>query len=147
MEVDEGKARKLILLFTNEVAMSIASQFMKADVRSTEIRFFRYDVSGKETTLLSKGEIERCFYIGLPQIPLSLQSKSSLLFQNIRMHVPSIREALLIRGYEKRKNNVLYLYFVHGRSARFEEFKRKVRFATTDICDYCHDETDSVEHL
>ena len=57
-----------------------------------------------------------------------------------------MREALLIRGYEKWKNNILYLYFVHGRSARFEEFKRQVGFARTDICDDRHDETDSVEH-
>ena len=77
-----------------------------------------------------------------------LQSDRSLFFQSSRMVIDtkSIREAPFIRRFEKRKNDVQYLDFLHGRSARFKDFRRTVGFTSSDICDNCQEQKDSVEH-
>ena len=77
-----------------------------------------------------------------------LKSDSSLFFQSTVIHIDTsaIRENPLIRRHERRKNNVQYLDFIHGKSARFKDFRNRVGIASNGICENCNIERDSVDH-
>ena len=77
-----------------------------------------------------------------------LRADGSLLFKNdnVRVETFEIIRSPLIRRFENRRNNVQYIDFIHGRSARFMDFHKKVGLTTTDICEDCEDSRDSVDH-
>ena len=51
-----------------------------------------------------------------------------------------------IRRCERRKNNVHYLDFIHGRTCRFMNFRKTVGISTTDICVDYNLGVDSASH-
>ena len=78
-----------------------------------------------------------------------LKADSSLFFQKTMMNIDNsaIKESPLIRRHEKRKNNVQYLLdFIHGKSARFKDFRKRVGIDSDEICENCDIERDSVDH-
>ena len=77
-----------------------------------------------------------------------LRADGSLLFKNdnVRVETFEIIRSPFIRRFENRRNNVQYIDFIHGRSARFMDFRKKVGLTTTDICEDCEDSRDSVDH-
>ena len=77
-----------------------------------------------------------------------LKADESIFFKNIDMQIDTmaIKEAPFIRRYERRKIDVQYIDFIHGRSARFMDFRKKVGLTTVDVCRDCEVDRDSVEH-
>ena len=79
-----------------------------------------------------------------------LKAEESKLLKNDQIDIDSMSIMMkpFIRRFENRQSNVQYLDFIHGRSARFMDFRRKVGIATTRsaLCIDCGIERDSVKH-
>ena len=69
-----------------------------------------------------------------------LKWDSSLFFQSTMMNIDTsaIRDTPLIQRHEKRKNNVQYLNFIHGKLARFKDFRKRVGIDSNGICEDCN---------
>ena len=77
-----------------------------------------------------------------------LNSDSTLIVKHrditTKMYV-TISTPFLLRA-ESRKNQVHFLDFLHGRSARFRNFKKSVKLTSSDICGDCSVARDSNIH-
>ena len=79
-----------------------------------------------------------------------LKAEECKLFKNDQIDIDSMSIMMkpFIRRFESRQSNVQYLDFIHGRSARFMDFRRKVGIANTTnaYCIDCGIGRDSVKH-
>ena len=77
-----------------------------------------------------------------------LKADGSLLFKNDGINVDTLTSMgePFIRRFERREQNVHYLDFLHGRSGRFMDFRKRVGLTDSDVCEDCGDLGDSVEH-
>ena len=77
-----------------------------------------------------------------------LNSETSKLFADtdIAADMNRVQEHPLVRRCEKRKDNIHYLDFIHGRSCRFMNFRKTVGRSVSNICEDCNVMVDSAYH-